>query len=321
MDEKRSSLNSTYGNALGHHPVPSTKKHILQVFFSISRLHITSVAALGAFTFGWLFTNDYPWFLTVVCALDWYLVNLFNVTVDLDEDRANAIVGTDLIVRSRAPIIGIGLGILVVSFVVVHLLCPAITGLRMAFHMLGACYNWPILPGKRRLKKTYFWKNNASAFGFLLTVFGYPLASLGYEKGFQALPPDITWATVVFAATFFFLFELGYELIYDLRDKRGDALAGVRTYAVVHGERTAVLILDGLILSSMAVLAMGYVLAFVPWRIFIMIGAPLPLFIIYKRALRRGVSAKDCIVITWVTVVMLIIYHIWVVAELPGVGL
>ena len=66
---------------------------------------------------------------------------------------------------------------------------------------------------------------------------------------------------------------------------------------------------------------MGHVFAFVPWRIFIMIGAPLLLFILYKRALPRGITAKDCIIITWVTVAMLLIYHIWVVAELPGVGL
>ena len=66
---------------------------------------------------------------------------------------------------------------------------------------------------------------------------------------------------------------------------------------------------------------MGFVFAFIPWRIFIMIGAPLLLLIIYKRALRKGISAKDCIIVTWVTVAMLIVYHLWVVAELPGVGL
>ena len=31
------------------------------------------------------------------------------------------------------------------------------------------------------------------------------------------------------------LFELSYEVLYDLRDVDGDRAAGVRTYPVVHG--------------------------------------------------------------------------------------
>ena len=31
-------------------------------------------------------------------------------------------------------------------------------------------YNWPILPGRRRIKELYFFKNTASAAGFIITV-------------------------------------------------------------------------------------------------------------------------------------------------------
>jgi 4-hydroxybenzoate polyprenyltransferase len=102
---------------------------------------------------------------------------------------------------------------------------------------------------------------------------------------------------------------------------KGDTLAGIRTYPVVHGERTAIYIVDGLIFSSMTVLAIGYVFDIVPWRIFIMIAAPFLQLVVYKHALRRGISEKDCIRITWMGVAMFFIYHMWVITELPGAGL
>lgn len=295
-------------------------KRILRTFAVIGRLQITVIAALGVFTFGWLLTGEYPWLLTAVCALDWYLVNLINRTVDLKEDRANAITGTEFAGRNRRIILGLGSGLLIASLVAIHLLRPAITWLRILYHLLGAFYNWPLLPGRRRLKQRYFWKNTASAVGFLITVFGYPLATAGWGNGALGFPPGITWTGVIFSALFFFLFVLSYEIIYDLRDVTGDALAGIRTYPVVHGERVAIYIVDGLIFSSIAVLAIGYIFAFLPWRIFIMICAPALQYVVYKRALRRGITAKDCIGITWMGAALLFIYHLWVIAKLPGAG-
>jgi 4-hydroxybenzoate polyprenyltransferase len=314
-------MTSTAGISIEHKPDTSEKRRMLRNFSDISRLHITAIAAMGVFTFGWLFSGVYPWLLTAVCALDWYIVNLINRTVDLKEDSVNIVIETDFIDRSRRQLIGVVLMMLLISFVVVHLLNPAITALRIAAHLLGAFYNWPLLPGKHRLKQLYFWKNNASALGFLITVFGYPLATMKWGGGLHVFPPGITWATVVFSAVFFYLFEVSYEVIYDLRDLKGDALADIRTFPVVHGKRAAVFIVDGLIFSSMAVLVIGFLFDVVPWRIFIMIIAPFLQLVVYKYALRRGITARDCIRITWMGVGMLIIYHIWIVAGLPGVGL
>jgi 4-hydroxybenzoate polyprenyltransferase len=102
---------------------------------------------------------------------------------------------------------------------------------------------------------------------------------------------------------------------------QGDKSAGIRTYPVVHGERTAIRIVDGLLFSSVVILALGYVSGFVPWRIFIMATAPVIQYVVYKRALRRGISAKDCIVLTWIGAALFIIYHLWVLFDLPGAGL
>jgi 4-hydroxybenzoate polyprenyltransferase len=155
----------------------------------------------------------------------------------------------------------------------------------------------------------------------MITVFGYPLATQCWGKSPSGFPPGITWNTIAFSAAFFFLFIQSYEIIYDLRDIKGDTLGGIRTYPVVHGQRIAVLIVDGLIFSSMAVLIIGYLLHMVPWRIAVMAAAPIVQFYVYKRGLRHGgISARDCILLTWLGAAMLTVYHLWVVAGLPGSG-
>ena len=289
----------------------------VRVFASVSRLHIVAIATLGTFTFGWLFTGEYPWLLAGVCAVDWFVVNLLNRVVDLPEDRANRITGTGFVERHRRALMVVGFGGLAASLAATTLVAPAITPLRVAFHALGMAYNWRLLPGGRRIKQLYFWKNTASGMGFILTVFLYPLALAGGEL---ALPAGVTPATIVVAGLFFLLFELSYEAIYDLRDAPGDALAGVRTYAVVHGEAGAIRIIDALIVASMTALLAGYAAGVVPWRIFIMIVAPALQLAVYKRAHRRGLTARDCISLTWLGAGLLASYHLWVVAGLPGVG-
>jgi 4-hydroxybenzoate polyprenyltransferase len=293
----------------------------LRLFASISRFHIVAIAALGTFTFGWLFTGVYPWLLAGICALDWFLVNLLNRVVDLEEDEANAIFGTAFVGRHRRGIIALGFSLLFGSLVALYFVVPEVLPLRVAFHALGLAYNWPLLPGGRRIKQLYFWKNSASAVGFMLTVFGYPLSLVGWGLDPEALAPGIGLSTILYSAGFFMLFELSYEVIYDLRDAKGDALADVRTYPVVHGEIGAVRIIDGLVAASLLCLVIGYATGAVPWRIFVMLLAPALQIVLYKRWLRRGITSADCVRLTWLGAAMLAGYHVWVVSGLPGVGL
>jgi 4-hydroxybenzoate polyprenyltransferase len=281
-------------------------------FATISRLHIVAIAALGTFTFGWLFSGAHLWLLSAVCALDWFLVNLLNRVVDLTEDQANQIAGTDWVARHRRAILIGGFATLFGSLAALAPVFPTVTPLRIAYHLLGFAYNWPLFSGGRRLKQLYFWKNTASATGFLLTVFAYPVAAAGHAR--------MSASAIAAAALFFFLLELSYEVIYDLRDAPGDAQAGVRTYPVVHGERGAVRIIDALLVGSASALVAGYLGGLLPWRVFIMIVAPVLQWIVYKRALRRGVTSADCIGITWLGAALLAGYHLWIAAGLPGVG-
>ena len=163
-------MTSTAGISIEHKPDTSEKRRMWRNFSDINRLHITAIAAMGVFTFGWLFSGAYPWLLTAVCALDWYIVNLTNRIVDLREDRDNAISGTIFIERYRWFLLSSIFAVLLGSLIAVHFLNPAITALRISGHILGILYNWPILPGRKRLKHLYFWKNTASGIGFLITV-------------------------------------------------------------------------------------------------------------------------------------------------------
>lgn len=290
--------------------------HLALDLLSIGRIHIVAIGALGTFTFGYLFTGRHLLGLAAVSGLDWFLVNWLNRVVDLKEDTANQIRGTELVGKSPRAFAIFGFAVLAASFVALYFVYPAITPFRAAYHALGLAYNYPFLPGKRRIKQLYFWKNTASAVGFLLTVFGYPLAESGGK-----LPEGISPATVVLAGLFFFAFELSYEVIYDLRDAPGDAEAGVRTYPVVHGQAGAVRIIDGLLALSAAVLVLGYAVSLVPWRLFIMIAAPLIQLVVYKRALRRGITSATCIGLTWLGASLLFTYHLWIHFRLPGADL
>lgn len=292
---------------------------MLRLLASVVRLHIVAIAGLGTLTFGWLFTGRYLWLVAAVSSFDWFLVNLLNRVVDRKEDRANAIAGSDWAWEHRRGVTAAGAGLLLGSLPLVHLLLPTVTPFRLGYHSLGLVYNYRLRPGWRRLKQLYFWKNTASAVGFLLTVFCYPLAAAW--TGRLALAPSVTTLTLALAALYFFLFELSYEVIYDLRDAPGDAQARVSTYPVVHGLRAAVWIVDGLIVSSALVLALGYASGAVPWRLFIMVCAPLIQLAYYKRALRRGISSSDCVRLTWIGAGLLLTYHLWVVLRLPGAEL
>ena len=296
-----------------------TAVHPVRLLATVSRVHIVAIAALGTFTFGWLLFGVHLWALAGISAVDWFLVNILNRVVDLPEDRANKIAGTDFVAKNRRAILVLGFGLLGSTLVAVHLVLPWLTPLRLAYHSLGFAYNWRLLPGGRRIKELYFWKNTASAIGFLLTVFGYPLAFSGWTHE-RPLAVGITPVTILCAGLFFFLFELSFEVIYDLRDREGDAAAGVRTYPVVHGERGAVRIVDGLLAASVIVLVSGYAAHAVPWRMVVMVVAPLLQLFAYKRALRRGITSGDCVALTWLGAGLLIVYHLWIAAGLPGVG-
>jgi 4-hydroxybenzoate polyprenyltransferase len=280
-------------------------------------MHIVSIGALGTLTFGWILFGRFFWLFACVSALDWFLVNLLNRVVDLAEDRHNRIVGTGFVEAHARALTTAGFVILVASLLVTFAMAPLLGVLRASFHTLGLVYNYPLLPGGRRIKQLYFFKNTASALGFLITVFGYPLVAarrfdLPYAVG-------VSLATVVTAGVFFFLFELSYEALYDLRDREGDLREGVRSYAVVHGEGGAMIVTAALLVASMLALAAGYAAGVVPWRLFVAIVAPALQLVLALRAYRRNaITSRFCIALTWLGAGILVVFHLWNWLGLPG---
>jgi 4-hydroxybenzoate polyprenyltransferase len=278
---------------------------------SIARIHIVVIGALGTLTFAYALCGVRPFLLAALCASDWFVVNLLNRVVDLKEDAANRIRGTEVVARHRRAVLVVGFGALVLSFVATALLVPMLLPFRVAFHALGFAYNWPLLPGRRRIKQLAFWKNTASATGFLLTVFCYPLAT-------SSTSSDVGAATVLAAALFFFLFELSYEVLYDLRDVDGDRVADVRTWPVLFGPAIAWRIAAGLMLASFAVVVVTWALGVLPWRVAVMGAAPLLQLAVSSRMVKRGITTADCVSITWLGAALLAGYHVWDALGLPG---
>jgi 4-hydroxybenzoate polyprenyltransferase len=272
---------------------------------SIARLHIVAIGALGTLTFGYVFSGERPWLLALLSALDWFVVNLLNRVVDLEEDAANRIPGTELVARHKRVVIIIAVAVLLASLWLV----PAVVGVRVAFHALGFAYNWPMLPGGVRIKQLYFFKNTASATGFLLTCFAMPLA---------VQPARLEVVTIAVAAAFFFLFELSYEVLYDLRDAHGDRLAGIRSYPAVHGETIGWRVSAGLMIAALLIAGAGYALGVLPWSLAVMGAAPLIQLFVAAKMVRRGITSRDCILITWLGVTLLAGYHAWDALGLPG---
>ncbi len=283
---------------------------------SICRYHIILVAMAAAVVFGWLFTGVYPLALMFIVALDWFSINLLNRVTDLEEDTRNAIDGTARVSRNKKTLtMGVG-GSLLGSFVVTHSIWPQITLLRVCVHCIGIAYNYRVIPtfhGLSRLKEIYFFKNFGSSVLFVLTCFAYPLAC--YER-------VADWWTIVILTVFFLLYEQTYEIIYDLRDIVGDRHEKVPTYPVVHGPERARQIIDCLLAASIILLAIGSVCGHLGVRELLMGVAPILQFVLYRRWFRRGVSPKDCIVMTNLGTALLVFFLVgnwlWLAAGLPA---
>jgi 4-hydroxybenzoate polyprenyltransferase len=291
----------------------------LLTFASIARLHIVAIGALGTLTFGLALCGERPWALAGLVAVDWFVVNLLNRVVDLREDAVNQIRGTDVVARHRRLFLALGVATLAASLAVTWVWFPDVLGFRVAFHVLGFLYNWPLIPapsspnGRVRIKQLYFWKNTASAMGFVLTCLGSPLASFWPLR-------DVTWVGLAATALFFVLFELSYEVLYDLRDVDGDRAAHVRTYPVVHGASVGWNVARGLMIASFVVVVGAYLAGVMPWRVAIMGAAPLLQLVVATRMVQRGITSRDCVAITWLGCALLAGYHVWVALGLPGAG-
>jgi 4-hydroxybenzoate polyprenyltransferase len=268
--------------------------------------------------FGWLMSGRYFWSLAWVTGVDWFLINLLNRVTDIAEDTRNGIVGTERVAR-RARVLTVGCFVLMaVTFGVTHRVWPALTPWRVAVQCIGLGYNYKIVPtlsGLSRFKEMYFFKNFGSSVLFVLTGFVYP-----WVVGHGA--HTLTWMGVATLAVFFVLFELTYEILYDLRDLEGDRAEGVPTYPVVHGPERARQIVDGLLVTSALVILGGFLYGTLGVREGLMVAAPGVQYKFYRPRYDRGLTSWDCIALTHLATVLLWFFllgtFLWLRAGMPA---
>jgi 4-hydroxybenzoate polyprenyltransferase len=261
-------------------------------------------------TFQMAFFGHYDWRVAAICGFDWLLVNLMNRFVDNAEDVENGVV-THLFSPSVAAT-GAMLSVLagLASLALFYPWAPRLLPWRIAAWMLAIAYNVKVFGLSKRLKECYFWKNIASACGFMLTVFAYPLAqnASGSQGTFDV-------SQVVFVALFFFAYEVSFELAYDLRDMAGDRRRGIVTIPVAHGELFTRRAIYGLLGFSIAVLSIGFAIG-LPWRISVMLFAP-AIQALYLFARTPPIRERDCVVLTSLCGALLGSYNLWIYYELP----
>jgi len=286
---------------------------------SILRVHIILVAVMAALVMSWLLTAELALGVALLGGVDWLLINLLNKLTDLEEDEANGIRGTGLVARHSRRFAVAWVAIFVGSFAVSLLAYPGLTWLRVLVQVIGLGYSLRLVPtfsGMKRFKDLYFLKNFMSAALFVLTVFVYPVASAGYSL--TAHGGAWAWWALVF---FFIPFELSYEILYDLRDLEGDALAGVPTYPVVHGPRRARQIIDGLLIGSTLVVVIAFFGGLFGVRELLFAAAPALQFVFYRPRFRKGLTSADCILLTHLGSLLLGVYllgnHVWLWVGLP----
>jgi 4-hydroxybenzoate polyprenyltransferase len=285
---------------------------------SILRLHIIGVAVMATLVFGWLLTGEYPIAIALLGGVDWMLINLLNKITDVEEDRINGIAGTERVASNQRGFTTAWVVIAVSSFAFSVWRFPELTGWRVIVQLIGLAYSISLVPtlkGLRRFKDLYFFKNFMSSVLFVLTCFVYPLVvgTLLHPGGMLA---------VVLLVAFFVPFELTYEILYDLRDLEGDRAEGVPTYPVVHGPAISIRIINGLLLCASSALVAGLLVGAIGLLEGLMLVAPIIQFVFYHPRYQRGLTARDCIVLTHLGSALLLVYiagtQVWLALDLPA---
>lgn len=290
---------------------------VLSESLAILRFPITLIAMISTVVFGWLLTGHYLWLLALTVGLDWFVINLMNRVTDISEDLRNHIPGTERVARRRSVIVFVCVCVLGGLIVGTMLVRPALLPWRLAVQSIGLAYNYRLVPtlrGRKRLKEIYFLKNFGSACIFTLTSFAYPIAA----TGIRMLP----LSTLAVLVIFFIAFEMTFEILYDMRDYDGDRLESIPTFAVVHGLTGARRLVDGLLCGAALILSAGFAARLVGIREALMVVAPGVQLAFYRPRMARGLTPRDCIVLTHLGFAQLAFFllgnTIWLHAGLPA---
>jgi 4-hydroxybenzoate polyprenyltransferase len=276
------------------------------------RPHILAMASLAALVFGWLFSGRFLPVLPALVAADWFVVNLLNRAVDINEDARNGVPGT-VFLRRHGQAVSVATALFgVVVLGVGHLALPSVTPLRLVFHAIGVAYNYRVLPwpgGRTRFKEIYALKNLSSGILFVISVILVPLVG---TDGDALAVQRAAWL-----GAFFLPLELTYEVLFDLRDVEGDKQEGVPTFPVIHGEGWAYGLCTALLAVSAVVPLVGYAVGPLRVRDAVLAAGALQQAAALAYVWRRGASGTRVVNVTYMGAAQLASFWIWVAAGLP----
>lgn len=279
-------------------------------FVAASRFHIVIIAGFGTLTYGWLFAGLHDPWIALLAAIDWWILDVGNKLSDLPEDCVNNPTEARWVERHARALAITSTAVFAASAIPTAIREPSLLPWRLAFQGLGVLYNFPVLPGGRRFKAMYSWKNTTAGVLFLMSIVGYPLIAL-HEDLAVGVP------YVIFMAAFFFFLVHSFEILYDFKDIAGDRCEGVRTYPAVHGDCAGAMTFYAALLLSAAVLGLGLAAGVLGFREGIMLLAPAVQTAAFPLYRRRGYRAQDTVVITNLGSLQLLLYNAYVWAGFP----
>jgi 4-hydroxybenzoate polyprenyltransferase len=289
---------------------PAAARTQLGFFLAASRFHIVLIAGLGTVTYGWFFAGVHDPWPALLSALDWWVLDIGNKLSDLREDLVTSPDDARWVERHRRRLAAGCAIAFAASLVPTALYDPWLLPARLLFQLLGIAYNFPVLPGLRRFKALYFWKNTMAGVLFLLSIVLYPLIALRAQV-------TVTAAYVVFMALFFFFLEHSFEILYDFKDIAGDRQEGVRTYPAVHGERVGVRAFYGAVTLSTAMILLGLWQGSLGFQESLILLAPAVQLVAFQFYRRRGYRAHDSVTITHLGSLQLLMYNAYLWSGLP----
>lgn len=286
----------------------------LSIAHMVIRPHIMAIACMASLVFGWLFSGSFHLLFPLLVAGDWFVVNLLNRAVDLEEDARNGVPGTEFLTRHKGAVTAGGVLFLAAMLVAGHVLLPQATPLRLLFHAIGFAYNYKIIPapgGRTRFKEMYGLKNTSSALLFVLSVILLPLAGSGHWED------PVAWQRAAWLTVFFFPLELTYEVLYDLRDIPGDQAEHVPTFPVVHGEAWSYRFCFLAMGVSFLAPLLGHLVGPLRIREAVLAAGALQQAVVFLYVKRTGPTGSRVVNVTYLGAAQLASYVVWVLVGLP----
>ena len=127
----------------------------------------------------------------------------------------------------------------------------------------------------------------------------------------------MAWSRALWLAVFFFPLELTYEVLYDLRDIKGDALEKVPTFPVIHGEAWSYRFCFTAIGISVVTPLLGYAVGPLRIREAVLCAGALQQALVFAYVRRHGATGPRVVNVTWLGAAQLASYCVWIAVGLP----